>query len=335
MLAPKHISIEIKNNTVILHLLKCSLAITCQYGNIPYLKRVALIGEKCKEVLDGNINLLIDARGEAQFFLNLVETLVNYLKYPINKTKIILSVEPNNSLKSYDYTINHLIFTNIFDSYDEISNLNIDWKNLLIDKYFISLCGRPTVDRAALTKSLLDLCGDKIRASFGTTQFAWFNQGQINIFTQLLYPYKFPLVLDRTFSDEYGQYTPPRQEIFHSLINIVNETHPHTEKQVFITEKTFKCFSWRQLPIFVTVPNHVQLVRDLGFDVFDDIFDGHQYDKKFSRNHDLQILSLVKKILDKYPSIEYIIELRNRLWSRIEANALHLAKLIKEDKIGE
>ena len=45
----------------------------------------------------------------------------------------------------------------------------------------------------------------------------------------------------------------------------------------FITEKTYKALSFRQLPVWCTVPGFVNRVRELGFDVFDDIID-HSYD---------------------------------------------------------
>jgi hypothetical protein len=47
----------------------------------------------------------------------------------------------------------------------------------------------------------------------------------------------------------------------------------------FFTEKTSKSISCHQLPIFCSVKGYVQHMRDLGFDVFDDIID-HSYDKE-------------------------------------------------------
>lgn len=45
----------------------------------------------------------------------------------------------------------------------------------------------------------------------------------------------------------------------------------------FPTEKTTKCFLLKQVPIWVCPPSYVQNMRDIGFDVFDDIVD-HSYD---------------------------------------------------------
>lgn len=45
----------------------------------------------------------------------------------------------------------------------------------------------------------------------------------------------------------------------------------------FPTEKTTKCFLLKQVPIWITPPKFVKNIRDLGFDVFDDLID-HSYD---------------------------------------------------------
>lgn len=45
----------------------------------------------------------------------------------------------------------------------------------------------------------------------------------------------------------------------------------------FPTEKTTKCMLMHQVPIWVTSPLHVENMRQLGFDVFDDLVD-HSYD---------------------------------------------------------
>jgi len=45
----------------------------------------------------------------------------------------------------------------------------------------------------------------------------------------------------------------------------------------FLTEKSEKCFLLEQVPIWIAAPRQVQLARDFGFDVFDDLID-HSYD---------------------------------------------------------
>jgi len=78
-----------------------------------------------------------------------------------------------------------------------------------------------------------------------------------------------------------------------ALINIVTEssTTPHCISKLhnnleygssgwsrfFITEKTIKAYFNYQIPLFVAIPGFVQLLRDLDFDLFDDIVN-HGYD---------------------------------------------------------
>ena len=46
----------------------------------------------------------------------------------------------------------------------------------------------------------------------------------------------------------------------------------------FVTEKTTQCFIALHPALYVSNKDHVDILRDWGFDLFDDIFD-HSYDK--------------------------------------------------------
>lgn len=63
-----------------------------------------------------------------------------------------------------------------------------------------------------------------------------------------------------------------------SYINFITETTV-SNTVTFISEKTFKAFRSGQLPIWLGSPNTVKYIRDLGFDVFDDIIN-HSYDQE-------------------------------------------------------
>jgi len=92
-----------------------------------------------------------------------------------------------------------------------------------------------------------------------------------------------PILLDGPTPD-LQQHRASDHAIFSCAINLIVETSnqepstEHTWRSKFITEKTFKCFAWLQVPIWFTVPNFVPQVRNLGFDVFDDIMQNHNYD---------------------------------------------------------
>jgi hypothetical protein len=78
--------------------------------------------------------------------------------------------------------------------------------------------------------------------------------------------------------------------VFDCLINVIVETSNQLDaitsscwKSIFITEKTFKCFAWRQMPLWFAVPGTVKAVRLAGFDLFDDWID-HSYDSIQDQN---------------------------------------------------
>jgi hypothetical protein len=59
-----------------------------------------------------------------------------------------------------------------------------------------------------------------------------------------------------------------------SYVNIISETNT---QWTFLTEKTFKALASGQFFISINGPGSIELLRSLGFDVFDDIID-HSYD---------------------------------------------------------
>lgn len=53
--------------------------------------------------------------------------------------------------------------------------------------------------------------------------------------------------------------------------------------RIFFTEKSAKPFLMNQIPLFIAAPGMVEVLRNLGFDLFDDIVD-HSYDKEDNIN---------------------------------------------------
>jgi len=65
------------------------------------------------------------------------------------------------------------------------------------------------------------------------------------------------------------------------------------------TEKTLKPFMMEQIPIFIAQPKHVELLRTIGYDVFDDVID-HSYDNEYDEGTRMElIIKEIKKTLDK------------------------------------
>lgn len=68
------------------------------------------------------------------------------------------------------------------------------------------------------------------------------------------------------------------------LFNVIVETSNIEQDEecwcsLFVTEKTFKCFAWQQIPIWWSTPGLVNEIRRYGFDLFDDWMDDHSYDQ--------------------------------------------------------
>jgi len=91
----------------------------------------------------------------------------------------------------------------------------------------------------------------------------------------------------------------------HALVGLICETsysslwHPTHWKELFISEKTFSCFSLLQIPIVVGLPGTVKWLRDHNFDMFDDIVD-HSYDNEL----DPEIRYI--KAVDQLDKLRYI-----------------------------
>jgi len=83
---------------------------------------------------------------------------------------------------------------------------------------------------------------------------------------------------------------------------------------------------YRQIPIFWAVPGTVQLLRDMGFDVYDDIID-HSYDTIQDPNVRLNtVVGTLKDFIDNH-TLNDMNNLRKQLWSRINKNVDLLVEL--------
>ena len=104
--------------------------------------------------------------------------------------------------------------------------------------------------------------------------------------------------------DSYGKESMKSYE--ESYINIVTETH-FNEKNIHITEKSFKPFYLYQLPIFLANQNHIKtLKKEYGLDTFDDLID-HSYDNEkdnlkrlYMVYNEIKRLSEIKDIIKEY-----------------------------------
>ena len=82
-----------------------------------------------------------------------------------------------------------------------------------------------------------------------------------------------------------------------AYVNYVTETSIRT-REIFCSEKTWKPFMSGQFGVWLSNPGHVEFLRAIGFDVFDDVFGGHAYDKETNLNRRIdQIHDLFDSIM--------------------------------------
>lgn len=187
---------------------------------------------------------------------------------------------------------------------DEIAQLNCDWAfacgnhnydpnmNLLSDTtwdhHFVMLSriARPLrllASTAVLRKGLEPFGYISCGAAGGDDTL-----DRINEWVPADLRHRFPLLIDGYVGQgDIKQYDITDARMMNAAFNVICETSQDESlggnntawSDAFITEKTVKSFKLGQLPIWIAVPGTVQLVRDHGYDVFDDIID-HGYDNE-------------------------------------------------------
>jgi hypothetical protein len=147
------------------------------------------------------------------------------------------------------------------------------------------------------------------------------------------YPYPFSQGTDgKIIGRAATNQKDPGHVLFQSLLSIVNETNDFSIPNIQLSEKSFKVFAWHQIPIFMASPKQVETIREIGFDMFDDIID-HSYDAASTVDlHDLKVLNVVAKFLKQYPTIEDVNKLRKELYPRLKANNELLYSLYQSRK---
>ena len=195
--------------------------------------------------------------------------------------------------------------------------------DLALDRKFLCLLRRPSLNRAYLARFFLDHIGlDTVRLSFGSCAGDDLNQYRDVVGVDL------PLLVDGVLTDRVQEFDISNPQFHSCLFNIAAETSSQTEycgntpqwRSVFLTEKTWKAIMQRQIPIWYGVPGLVEHVRELGFDTFDDILGGHQYDAipDEAQRHQ-SVYDLISQLNNQY-SLADCEALRKQLQPRLAAN---------------
>lgn len=248
---------------------------------------------------------------------SVAEPVIQYLQQQLPDTKIIVVY---NTINDSDLPYEHRDFpTHLVNSQNY---LELVQETAQVDCKFLCLMRRPSPSRAALASAIYNM--PSVRLSFGSMYQSPMLREYENLFDVPL-----PITIDGIV-DYDKQHRNQSKEFFTCLFNIVVESSSQTDpgiwRSLFISEKTFKAFGFRQIPVWFAVPGLVSHVRKLGFDLFDDIVD-HSYDSIADESTRLQSLVNQIKKLDAQYSLAQCQQLKIDLWPRIQNNFQLLRKL--------
>lgn len=208
------------------------------------------------------------------------------------------------------------------------------FENLVPNKHFICLMRRLKLDRLNVYNEIKKYnwaqLDTNIDLSLGTFYHEGMNKTSEDILGNQLVLFrdnlqnKLPIIWDKPNVDDIEQHEliPPKP--FNQMVNVVVETFISINSfyygNGFITEKSLKPFALYQLPLFIGQKGLVANIRDLGFDVFDDIFDNHSYDNienPYVRT--AEVVKLMDKFYNQYPHNK-LGELKQSLLPRLNNN---------------
>lgn len=217
--------------------------------------------------------LIIDFRVEGQCNVT-AEPLIQYAKtLPVSDILVVYNTVVDVESLSYRAVSHPTHLCNFAGWFDRMLDTpSVDW----VDSRFLCLMRRPSVSRAKLAQHLLQL--QHARFSFGSMCLPH----QMSEYQSLLPGVTLPITIDGTISRESGQEHDQslplfKQCLFHIVVESSSQSDPGIWRSQFISEKSYKAFGLRQIPIWWAVPGLASNVRKLGFDMFDDIVD-HSYD---------------------------------------------------------
>jgi len=151
---------------------------------------------------------------------------------------------------------------------------------------YIKLREKPYFDKLLVTmNNNFDLEECKLE-----TQIEFWNDDVVEKFQSLL-------LTDELKRGDYQDHSTMHPAYTDSYINYATETSIRT-REIYQSEKTFKPLMSGQFGIWLSNPGHVEFLRAIGFDVFDDVFGGHAYDRESDLNRRIdQIHDLFDNIM--------------------------------------
>jgi len=209
--------------------------------------------------------------------------------------------------------------------HNDFKEQNIDWHNVPMTHQVVCLAGRPSVVRCTIARKLFELLEqEQIIISLGIN-----GEDLSPAMKKALGSCPYPLVVDIEEVEQDNELTSSK--LFNAPLQLIHETSwdgviyddRHIWNTPFITEKTYKALSFRQLPVWCTVPGFVNKVRELGFDVLDDIID-HGYDNiKDPEERINVIIEEIKRLLTLDTR-----QIRLDVLDRLESNACIVDEMV-------
>jgi len=206
--------------------------------------------------------------------------------------------------------------------YNGLVAQNVDWQTVPMTAKFTVLMRRASESRCYLAKQLLDKFNTRdMIMTLGTSPW----QDSDN-FKDIIKPYAYPIVVDHVVSEHPFNLIPNHEIFYQAPVQLVvessNEIDSLSWNSIFITEKSFKALSWYQFPVWFAVPGLVGKLKNMGFDLFDDIID-HGYD--IEPNPWIRMTKVIIEIEKLYNKDTN--KLRQKLWPRLESNAAIVNKI--------
>ncbi len=259
------------------------------------------------------------AKDIAPFRLMLIE-----LGFPMKQFGVFFTCYENTDSLPYPAECNTERLVYISNWHANLKKQNISWKNLPMDKKLVVLMRRASESRCTIAKKLLDIFDAKdIRITLGT-----FPDMIPTEWREMVSPYPYPMYVDDDRAANTEQHHPQHNLFYTAPVQLVvessNETDRLSWRNIFITEKSFKVFAWHQFPIWYAVSGLVGKIRDMDFDLFDDLID-HSYDNlidPFAR------MDRVVAEAYRFSNLD-TVALRQTHWQRLESNARLVEQITK------
>lgn len=291
------------------------------YG-LEYLQHPEI--QVAKDLQDSNLTadvfvgryLVLDFRSEGQCPIT-AAGLIEYLQ-TLSPKQVVAVYNTSFSDNLLNYRAEqHSDFLSNFAGW--FTNLDTVTDHPELDTKFLCLMRRPSVSRAKFGATLLKSISS-LRLSFGCMSQSS-GLGEFKSYFEQDLPILIDGTTDRSANTlEHNQNNPVfRQSMFNIVVESGDQSGPATWKSQFVTEKTFKAFGLRQIPIWFSVPGLVNTIRTWGFDMFDDMID-HRYDSIEDESQRMSAVIQQCMSLDRQFTLAQCVDLKTRIAERLDNN---------------